>query len=184
MNNVTIKNNIIYRKATIEDAYQIEYVAAHSWKETYTGYMPDEYLEERILTIENKVERAQKLLINVDTYYVAEVDKKVVGILYYKKSLDEKYKDYGYLDSIYVLKDYQKIGIGKKLFEIAIKGIINLGYNKMYLDCLKGNNAVNFYKKYGGRTTTTADFPIKDFIVKVEIIEFENIKNILNDFKN
>ena len=47
---------VLYRKATIKDAYAIEYVAAHSWKETYTGFMPDDYLNNRIANIENKLE--------------------------------------------------------------------------------------------------------------------------------
>lgn len=175
MNNFTIT----YRKATISDAYGIEYVAAHSWKETYKGYMPDEYLENRIHTIEQKIERATNLLKNTNTYYVAEVNNKVVGILHYKESQNDNYKDYGYLESIYVLKDYQGKGIGKELFKIAIKGLIDMGYNKMYLECLQGNDTINFYKKYGGKVINTVDFPIKDFTVKADIVEFIDIKELI-----
>lgn len=170
--------NIIYRKATIEDAYGIEYVAAHSWKETYSGYMPDEYLDNRILTIENKIERAKNLLKSTNTYYVAEINNKVVGILHYKDSINDKYKDYGYLESLYVLKKYQGLGIGKELFKIAVRGLISLGHAKMYLECLQGNNTINFYKKYGGKVIDTVDFPIRDFFVKADIVEFNNINNI------
>lgn len=172
-------DSVTYRKATIKDAYGIEYVAAHSWQETYTGYMPDEYLENRILTIENKIERAQKLLSSTNTYYVAEVNNQVVGILHYKKSINDKYKDYGYLESIYVLKDYQGLGIGKELFKIAVKGLIDLGYKNMYLECLQGNNTINFYKKYGGKVVETVDFSIRDFVVKADIVIFNNIDKIL-----
>ena len=49
--------NIKYSYSTEEDAYGIEYVAAHSWKETYTGLLPDEYLDNRIININNKVEK-------------------------------------------------------------------------------------------------------------------------------
>ncbi len=170
---------VLYRKATIKDAYSIEYVAAHSWKETYTGYMPDDYLENRIQTIEQKIERATNLLKNTNTYYVAEVNNKVVGILHYKESQNDNYKDYGYLESIYVLRDYQGKGIGKDLFKIAIKGLIDMGYNKMYLECLQGNDTINFYKKYGGKIIDAVDFPIKDFIVKADIVEFLNIKDLI-----
>lgn len=174
-----INRDIVYRKTTINDAYDIEYVAAHSWKETYSGYMPREYLENRIATINDKIERAKNLLKSTNTYYVAEVNNKVVGILHYKESIDEKYKDYGYLESLYVLKDYQGLGIGKELFKIAIKAFIDLGYDNMYLECLQGNDAINFYKKYGGKVIDTIDFPIRDFTVKADIVEFKNISNII-----
>ena len=39
--------NIKYSYLTEEDAYGIEYVAAHSWKETYMGLLPDEYLDNK-----------------------------------------------------------------------------------------------------------------------------------------
>ena len=170
---------VLYRKATLKDAYAIEYVAAHSWKETYWDYMPHDYLENRVQTIEQKVERATNLLKNTNTYYVVEIDNQVIGILHYKESQNEKYKGYGYLESIYILKKYQGLGIGKELFKIAIKGLIDMGYNKMYLECLKGNDTINFYKKYGGKVIDTIDFPIKDFKVKADIVEFIDINKII-----
>lgn len=171
--------NVNYRRATIDDAYGIEYVAAHSWKESYWDYMPHEYLENRVATIESKVERAINLLKNTNTYYVAEINNKIIGILHFKENQNDKYKDYGYLESIYVLKKYQGKGIGKNLFKIAIDGLKELGYNKMYLECLQGNKAINFYKKYKGKIVETIDFPIKDFIVKADIIIFDDIESIL-----
>ena len=171
--------NINYRKTTIDDAYGVEYVSSHSWKETYWDYMPHDYLENRVQTIEQKVERATNLLKNTNTYYVVEIDNQVIGILHYKESQNEKYKGYGYLESIYVLKKYQGLGIGKELFKIAIKGLIDMGYNKMYLECLQGNDTINFYKKYGGKVIETIDFPIKDFKVKADIVEFIDINKII-----
>ena len=171
-------SNVIYRKATIDDAYGIEYVAAHSWKESYWDYMPHDYLETRVATVENKIERARNLLETTNTYYVAEIDNKVIGILHYKESQNEKYRDYGYLESIYVLEKYQGQGIGKELFKIAINGLKELGYNKMYLECLQGNKTINFYKKYSGKIIETIDFPIRDFVVKADIVLFEDINSI------
>ena len=66
-----------------------------------------------------------------------------------------------------------------ELFKIAIKGLIDMGYNKMYLECLQGNDTINFYKKYGGKVINTVDFPIKDFTVKADIVEFIDIKELI-----
>ena len=174
--------NINYRKTTIDDAYGVAYVSAHSWKETYTGFMPDDYLNNRIANIENKLETTKKFLQDKDTYYVATVDDRVVGICYYNKSENEKYHDYGLLGAIYVLKDYQKLGIGKELFKIAIKGLIDMGYNKMYLECLKGNPTINFYKHFDGEIVETINYRIEDFSVKADIVLFNDLEKILKYF--
>ena len=85
-------SNIEIRKAEIKDAYAVEYVAAHSWKETYTGLMPDDYLDERIRTIKDKVPRAEKFISEHNNYYVVEVDDQVIGILYFGEPPKQEYK--------------------------------------------------------------------------------------------
>lgn len=174
-------SNIKIRKAEIKDAYAVEYVAAHSWKETYTGLMPDDYLDERIRTIKDKVPRAEKFISEHSNYYVVEVDEQVIGILYFGEPPKQEYKEYGYLEAIYVLKAYHGLGIGKELFKLSVQKLIEMGYKKMYLECLKGNIAIEFYKKYLGKETKTVDFPIKDFSVKIDIVEFDNLNLVLNE---
>ncbi len=172
-------DKVIYRKATLDDAYGIEYVASHSWKETYYDFMPKSYLDNRIANIETRTERTREFLKNNDNYYVAIINSKIIGILYYSNSKEEKYQNYGYLGAIYVLKDYQGLGIGKELFKMAVKGIITMGFNDMYLECLKGNTAIDFYKHFGGNIVDTIDYPISDFSVKADIVEFNDLNKIL-----
>lgn len=173
--------NIVYEEATEKDAYGISYVSAHSWKETYTGLLPEDYLEDRILNIGNKVEKTKSFLNNYNgKYIVAKHDGNVVGILAFCPSKNEKYKDYGYLNAIYVLKKYQKMGIGKELFKIAVEGLIKMGYKKMMLECMTGNDTLNFYKKYLGVVDEKIDFPIKRVgTVKADVLLFENLEEVL-----
>lgn len=175
--------NIKIRKATIADAYGIEYVGAQSWYETHQGLMPQTYLEERIKTVKEKIPRAQQLLSNTNTYYVATYEDRVIGILYFDKSQSPKYPNHGYLNSIYILKEFQSIGLGKQLFIKCLEELINMGYNDMYLECLVGSPTQSFYEKYDGHIIDTLDFPIRDFSVKVNIIEFNDLQSILNKLK-
>ena len=177
-------NNIVYRKATIEDAYDIEFVASYSWKETYYDLMPNDYLNTRIENIATRAERTKEFLKNTNDYWVAIVNGKIIGILYYSHSKEEKYKNYGYLGAIYILKDYQGMGIGRELFKIAIENLIRFGYNDMYLECLKGNPTMDFYEHFGGRIIDTVDYPIHNFSVRADIVEFNNLNMILNKIKN
>ena len=59
-----------------------------------------------------------------------------------------------------------------------------MGYNDMYLECLVGSPTQSFYEKYDGYVTDTIDFPIRDFSVKVNIYEFNDLQSILNKIKN
>ena len=176
--------DIVIRKANINDAYGIEYVGAQSWYETHQGLMPTDYLTNRVDTVKEKVSRAEKLLSNTNTYYVATYENQVVGILYFDKSHNDKFPNHGYLNSIYVLKDFHGIGLGKQLFIKCLEELINMGYNDMYLECLVGSPTQSFYEKYGGHIIDTIDFPIKDFSVKVNIMEFNDLQSILNKLKN
>lgn len=166
-------SNFIIRRANIDDAYGVEYVASYSWLETYKGFMPDDYLINRVNNIDTRKIRTAKFISEHDNYYVAIIDNKIVGILYFNIK-DSK----GYLEAIYVLKEYQGLGIGKTFFKMAFKYFIDNNINSMYLECLKGNPAINFYKKYDGIVIDEIDFPISDFSVRVEIIEFKNISDI------
>ena len=179
--------NIEYKKATIEDAYAIRYIGAYSWKETYTGLVSDEYLNYKVEHIEDGVEKQKQLLQNgVHKFYIAMVDGKAVGFVSYGTSEDDKYKDYGHVGALYLLKQYQGYGIGKHLFEIALNGLKEDGYTKMELECMSGNNTINFYKKYLGKIIDTIDFPLNNGTsVKAEIMIFDinNALNIINENK-
>ena len=178
--------NIKYSYATEDDAYGIDYVSAHSWKETYSGLLPDEYLNNRINNIPNKTNRTKEFLKSYNgKYIVAKDEEKVVGILAFCPYKEEKYKEYGYLEAIYVLKDYQGHGIGKELFKKAVTGLKEIGYKKMRLECMSGNKTLNFYKKYGGIIETQIDYPINGVgTVKADILLFENLDNLVQLLEN
>ena len=180
---------IRYENATENDAYGIAYVSAHSWKETYSGLLPNEYLDNRIVDISNKIEKTKKFLKSFDgKYIVAKDNDKVVGILAFGPAKEEKYKEYGHLEAIYVLKDYQGIGIGKELFKNAVDGLKKMGYSKMYLECMVGNKTLDFYKKYAGIVELQIDFPINGVgTVRADVVLFNDLDKIslmLNKDKN
>lgn len=170
--------NIEYRKATIDDAYGVAYVSAHSWRETYSELVPEEYLNNKINNINNSVKRTEKFLSNHLGYLVALDNNKVIGIC----EFNEDDKKYGKIGALYLLKEYQGYGIGKKLFMLGIKGLIDMRFNDMKLECMSGNKTVNFYKKYGGIIIDTIDFSLRDgTTVKADVLEFNNLKEIYEE---
>lgn len=170
--------NITYDKATFDDSYGIAYVSAYSWKETYFGLLPDDYLDGRVDNISNNVSNIKKFLEDYDGIYMVAKDKeKVVGILAYNANDND---EYGHLDALYVLKDYQGLGIGKELFKQAVVGLKRLGYNKMKLECMTGNSTLSFYKKYLGNVVSIIDYKINGVgFVKADVIVFDNLDEVI-----
>jgi len=135
--------NLFIRKATVDDAEGKGYVHYNSWLETYTGLFPDEYMNS--LTLERSVKLAKDY---PDNTYVAIADDKIIGFSCYLESRDEDLDDTGEIMAIYILKEYQGLGIGKKLMEVCYKEISK--YSKLSLWVLGCNKkSVGFYERQG-----------------------------------
>lgn len=90
---------------------------------------------------------------NKGTYYIAEYQKKVCGcfLITYEWS-DWKCKTYLWLQSVYIFKEFRKLGIFNAMFSFLKKMVLNNVDNfagiKLYVD--KNNiNAQSVYNKIG-----------------------------------
>ena len=164
----------LIRKRELKDYAAIAHVITVSWEETYKGIVPDSFLEE---LKDNESERAKKAYDTFDennnNYLVLEIDKEVVGFVWYGASSDEEYKNCGEIIALYIIKKYKGNGLGRKLVEEAIKEIKKLGFNDMIIACLKGNPTNEFYKHIGGKYIKDGVF--KRLNLPENIYYFENI---------
>lgn len=132
------------REGKAEDAEQKGFVHFTSWKETYTGLMPNEYLDN--LKLENCINIARKYPQNT---LVAIVNDQVVGFSGYLEdsTKNASIKPSSEIMAIYLLNRYQKKGIGYALMQESLKRVTK---NNVILFVLEQNlNAINFYKKIG-----------------------------------
>jgi ribosomal protein S18 acetylase RimI-like enzyme len=141
------------RSATLADAEGISKVHVDSWRTTYYGIVPQDFLDS--LTYENRTEQwrlALDQLADRNWIYVAESDKaEIVGFVSCGP-IREKVEDYlTEIFAIYLLKNWQEKGIGRRLFEKALKEIKAQGYASMLLWVLEDNPACKFYEKMGGK---------------------------------
>lgn len=76
-------------------------------------------------------------------FYIVELEKKIIGfsIINLNKSLGK-----AEIENIYILEQYRKKGVGRKLLDIAIKELKNLNYDNVNA---LSNDAIQFYKHYG-----------------------------------
>ncbi len=131
------------RKATLLDVSGIGYVHYHAWNETYTGLIEQSYLDRRSI---------DKCTAMAEQYYkhtfVAKDEGKIVGFACYKKADTEIDEDYQEVKAIYVLKAYQKRGLGKNLLKSCMTMFDDSSDIVIWvLD--KNQPAIDFYEKQG-----------------------------------
>ena len=164
----------LIRRREKNDCASVASVVTIAWNETYKGIVPDWFLEE---LKNNQSERAKKTFdefdINNNNQLVLEVDNQVVGFVNYGKSDDESYENCGEIFALYIINKYKAKGFGKKLVEAAKKELKVLGFDKMIIACLKGNQSNEFYKHMGG--IYVKDGLYKRLNLSENVYYFENI---------
>lgn len=137
-------------------------------------------LETRINTIDERTEKTREFIENGKDYLVVENNEthEIIWMSVYWPSRNENYPNSWEIYAIYILKEYQKLWLGKKLFTAWINELIKLWYNDMIINVLKWNNAIDFYKKYGGQIVWKKSDQFGVVTLEEYILFFEDIKSI------
>lgn len=139
------------REARPEDAPRIAWVHLESWKTTYPGIIPQEYIDG--LQVENGIRNWQEQLTRAEgpAVFVAEDEGEIFGfaaggaILHPVPGFD------GELGAIYLLATHQKRGAGEALTRRIGGALVERGFRSMVVWVLKANRSRRFYERMGGR---------------------------------
>ena len=145
--------SIQIRAATPEDVASMARVHVDSWRSTYDGIVPAEYLTG--LSYQSR-ESLWKEALTTDrpgtSYFVAETEGgDIVGFANAgpEREGDRTYR--GELYAIYILEEYQRMDLGRRLFSCAMRRLVADGFNSMLLWVLEDNYpAIRFYESLGG----------------------------------
>lgn len=133
------------RPMRLDDADAKGYVHWKSWKETYAGLMDQNYLDRLDLG-----KRQQLARQHPENTLVAELDGKIVGFSCCVPCRDQDLSGCGEVQSVYLLREAQGLGIGKKLMHAAMQMLSE--YDTIVVWVLKGNEkAIGFYQHCGFR---------------------------------
>lgn len=156
------------RQAQLDDAEAIAQVHVQSWRETYQGIVPAEFLD--ALSVEKRAASWRKTLANLDSASVClvatDTSGKVCGFVHGGKTRDEG--EDGEIFAIYLLRKHQKCGLGRRLWQEAVAFLRERGHRALHLWVL-ADNAIGreFYRKAGGRQDGEKVIRIGD----VELVE-------------
>lgn len=143
------------RAATILDAADIARVHVASWRTTYRGLLPDDFLAS--LDDAGYEDRWRRALSESSMrVYIAEEKSEIgVEIVGFASCGRERAGESGYageLYSIYVLEQAQRQGFGRELVRAVVGGLKDLGLDDMIIWVLRDNQVARaFYERLGGK---------------------------------
>jgi SAM-dependent methyltransferase len=140
------------REATIEDAPAVARVHIESWRTTYSGIVPDDYIGK---FAHDERERVWRKILDDSArrrfVCVAESeDGTVVGFVSGGAARGEANGFAGELYAIYLLDAHQRRGVGRRLTAALARRLLRAGFPSMLIWVLAANKACNFYAALGG----------------------------------
>ncbi|MEM8779427.1 MAG: GNAT family N-acetyltransferase [Cyanobacteria bacterium P01_G01_bin.49] len=145
---------MIIREAMYDDVPDIARVHVDTWQKTYRGIMPDEYL--RNLSYQKRENSWGQIFRKASEkgyfIYVAQDELgKVVGFANGGLEREGNLTYRGELNAIYILKNYQRKGIGRCLFQTSVEKLHRTGIDSILVWVLAKNPACQFYEALGGQ---------------------------------
>lgn len=140
-------DSFTFRDATIDDIPELGKLHAVTWAETYNAKNPNIQLRQ------HQWHKAFAEENDGSWFCILVVNKKneLVGFAKGKTYRDKNSSELrGDLNKIYLLGDYQRLGLGKKLFGLVVKRFLIMGVNDMVLFGVPQNPSCAFHEAMGG----------------------------------
>ena len=138
------------RRALPSDAPGIARVHVESWRSTYVGIVPDDYLASLDGTGRERVWR-RLIADEAQVTHVAEHSRDgIAGFVSGGPARENDPSYSGELYAIYLLEQYQRQGIGRRLVTELCAWLLSQGLASMYTWVLEENPSRRFYESLGG----------------------------------
>ena len=158
---------MLIRKAGEADLSGAAQVLVDTWKSTYRGIVPDEFLDS--LSYSDAEARLRRRLEHIavcggDRMYVAESnDERIVGCAAGGASRSNQAPLSAEVKSVYVLPSYQRQGLGKRLIHALVTDLARDQFPSVIICVLEENeNARRFYEAIGGQLIGRGPITIGD----------------------
>ena len=169
------------RDARIDDIEDMCKVNTKTWLTTYKDILPDYILEKRIESEKQRIINTKNDLIQNpnNIKLVGLFDNKIVGMSYAGLSETNIFPKAGEIYNLYILKEYQGLGLGKLMFYKAIERLLLQEYKDLVIKCIKNNPSCLFYEKLNGKLITTINTSIYNYNVLENIYYYKDMKELV-----
>lgn len=167
------------RPAILADSAGIAHVQISSYLTAYKLFIPLPYYDE--MTEAEQTQDWTDLMNDPqhEPLYVAANDRQVVGYALGKTQPPGFDENMGELDAVHVLKDYQRHGIGSRLFTTVAHEMKQRGKTGMVLWTLEGNPVRAFYERLGGTLAGTKEYDVDDIHVTEVAYRWNDIDTLI-----
>jgi len=171
------------RKAVIADASGIAKVHVDSWRSTYSGIVPDEYLKN--LSYESREMMWKKGIPHGHIFIAENEEGEVVGFACGGQERSGEYENFhGELYAIYILKEYQGRGLGKKLVAAVVRQLLGKNITNMLVLVLEENKSCLFYEALGARKLDSLEVEIGGKTLKEAVYGWDDLKTSFGTIMN
>jgi ribosomal protein S18 acetylase RimI-like enzyme len=150
---------MVIRPTQNADAHSMSRIYVQTWQYTYLGVIPYEYLS-TMSVAQHQRAFLNELKSKQVSSFVAEESNRVVGFITggHERKGDGIYS--GEIYTLYVLKNYQRRGIGAKMVSALTARFNQFGIYSMLVWVLKENPYRRFYEKINGIHIQTHHLPV------------------------
>ncbi len=153
---------MIVRRATVADAEAIGRIHVESWRTTYAGIVPAEFLA--ALSAERRAEQWRAGLANPESPTIVLVGElrpgEIAGFAACGPEREGLAAYPGELYAVYLLQEAQGRGLGRALLETAARHMAEAGLDAWMCWVLADNPARYFYEAMGGVSFQQKDIEI------------------------
>ncbi len=145
-----------YREWTIDDTSDIQHVLYNTWLASYADFIPITDIQWYFNNYYSEINFAQLYEEKESFSFVAEVKGHIVG---YARMKINREQNRCYLESLYVLPEFQGKGIGMELLRTVERRAQQHGFSQIWLGVMEQNvPSLNWYKKLGFTFTEQSPF--------------------------
>jgi GNAT superfamily N-acetyltransferase len=167
--------DISFREATVADCLAVAKVHVRSWKKSFVGIVPQAFLDK--MSVEKRA-RAFEIGFAAASYkmYVAEAPEHgIVGFADVGEPREHFGGYEGELYAIYLLPEFQRKGIGQRLFHLGVEFLVGSGKRSMYLLALVVSPYRTFYEKMGGRIVGSKQIELEGILYDEVVYGWERL---------
>lgn len=166
-----MKYEITIRPALVADAQLISDLANKIWWQAYASIISEDQIRFMLQEMYNPELLTHQINKRVP-FYLAEADGQAYGFI---SALPREKQDKIYrIEKLYILKEMQGLGIGKKLISYIEEIARNKGFTTLELNVNRNNPAKHFYEKEGFKIIKKIDIPyhhctLNDYLMQKSI---------------
>lgn len=171
---------MLVREARLPDAPNISQVHVDSWRTTYAGIVPEDFLAG--MSYEDFEARWHGWLeVEESVVYVAESPSAgIVGFAFGGPQREEDYSAYeGELYAAYLLVEHQRKGLGRHLLGAVAKGLATQEKISMLAWVLAENPSRHFYEVVGGKLLGREEIEIGGVMLEEVAYGWEDVRVLI-----